>query len=461
MKKWVVALLIIIFLSMLVTARITGYQTAEQTKEIDVPAGWDFISFPSSTTISLAFGNLHPAIYQLKNSKWERFTLQTFQPNTGYFIDFVQGGKIKIPIATSQSSIHLTKGMNVIGVSIDVQIKDGKIKSKGTEKSFSDVITSFWEFDGKQQKWNKIDNYEFTLKPGKGYLLYAKEEGELVFETAKIIGGWSDNFEDGDYTKNPVWKVTNYGNPPNYATIGETTNAHGGTPIGFGRGYLHGRNVLAATKSTTAYGTWEFDVVEVLFDSQQAFIRNPIVYFIVSLTKVKTEGYYFTITREIKNKNKLVAKLDKFVNQQQEISIPLTEIAKHTKSRSVIGDTPPPSFHTSHVKIIRESNGNFLLYVDDGLWKGNDNSITTSDYFMVTGVPHQFDWGKGVAPFSIDNIRVTPLSSQPTTPQPVTSVQPLSQPSSASGQAVRIIKQQQLKLQKQKAIERYRTLQRD
>ncbi len=92
-----------------------------------------------------------------------------------------------IPIATSQSSIHLTKGVNAIGVSIDVKTKDGKIKSKGKEKSFSDAIDSFWEFDEKQQKWNKIDNYEFTLKPGKGYLLYANEEGELAFDTAKSI----------------------------------------------------------------------------------------------------------------------------------------------------------------------------------------------------------------------------------------------------------------------------------
>ncbi len=443
MKKWVVALLILISLSsLIVTAQITGYQTAGQTKEIDVPAGWNLVSFPSSTVTGLALGNwkynkiYQPAmaIYQLKDSKWERFNpMRTLEPNTGYFIDFVQGGKMRISIdVTSQSSIHLTKGVNVIGVSIDVQIKDGKIKSKGTEKSFSDAIDSFWEFDGKTQKWNKIDNYEFTLKPGKGYLLYAKEEGELVFETAKIIGGWSDNFEDGDYTKNPVWKVGVFEYPKVARPVGyprelddplfELDGKVTPIPIEVINGelfvsypYQYPRSVRLgriAIESTQAYGTWEFDVGRHVNGKGKELGLVADIWFITSkMTSKKLlprEGYHLYLYSSGSSVG-----LNKTIGKGEEITI--------------LSKKNIPAQDNYHIKITRDKDGRFKVQVAGQILEGTDNTITTSTHFLLGTVEHRIPQYNSFYPeltettgtsgsglptrFKVDNIRVTPLSS--------------------------------------------------
>ncbi len=114
-------ILVIISLSMIVTARITGYQTVGQTKVIDVHIGWNYVLFPSLTTIiNFEPSNLHPAIYHIKNSEWKNIILPIFQPNAGYFIHSVQEGKMRISIATNQPIVvdnFANTNMNKIDVS--------------------------------------------------------------------------------------------------------------------------------------------------------------------------------------------------------------------------------------------------------------------------------------------------------------------------------------------------------
>ncbi len=357
-KKYGVLVVLLILMAITVNARITGYQIGTPPKEVDVAAGWNLVSFPKVTIKSTALGDLQPAIYQFKDAKWERFTVQQFEPNTAYFMDFMQARKIKIPLATSHPNVQLKQGWNAIGVSVDVKIKDGKIKSTGQEYALKNKVTALYVFNAEQQKWNPVTiNDDVSLVPGKGYLLYSTQAGELTFEKeAPTMTFTGDDFEDGDYTKNPEWKKT----PETSAFVSlDDYQLH------LERGSLY-------TSSSQTYGTWEFDIP---VDKTKPGVAIGNIYFISESMPISNyfsildSSYYFFwrgdgrigINKTMLTQRNLVEVVPRW-NTNKEVSSQISH----------------------HFKITRSNDGKFTLFVDNNMWgEGRDNELQTSKLFVI------------------------------------------------------------------------------
>ena len=223
--------------------------------------------------------------------------------------------------------------------------------------------------------------------------------------TACFIG---DDFEDGDYTKNPEWKTT--------PLIGDQQKE-------IRQGWLYGRNVEYATPSTQAFGTWNFKYIFLAGKE-----RSPRVYFIAShqdmINSIQKTGYYLSYGSHSKIQSPFInPSIIKVVDNHEEkislIRVGDTNLQDDEQpflnlelGMSSLGGT----VFIKPVKILLDNNGKLTVETPEGKFEGNDNNpIKTSNYFVVTGIPFSLQdkqlLGTTTAPFYIDNIQLTPATS--------------------------------------------------
>jgi len=186
-------------------------------------------------------------------------------------------------------------------------------------------------------------------------------------------GGVVDNFSDGNFTVNPVW-----------------TTELGGWQVS--SGYLRGDNTVAVDKirtpSTQAYGTWNFDFQ---FQTTSGTSGQVVRVFPIATLTTLNSGYYV-----------FADGAGTFQFRRLDSGTPTT----------LINSTWIPNLQSHSVKVIRDFDNTFKLYLD-GILKGTsaaDVTYLTSTFFGV--------WNSGTAATDnhyIDNISCAPAATATTT----------------------------------------------
>ncbi len=196
--------------------------------------------------------------------------------------------------------------------------------------------------------------------------------------TVSVVGscaaatGVVDNFSDGNFTANPVW-----------------TSELGGWQVS--SGYLRGDNTVTVDKirtpSTQVYGTWNFDFQ---FQTTSGTTGQVVRVFPIATLTTLNSGYYVFADGS-----------GTFQFRRLDAGTPTT----------LINSTWSPNLQWHTVKVIREFDNTFKLYLD-GILKGTsvaDATYLTSSFFGI--------WNSGTAATDnhyIDNISCSPPSTATT-----------------------------------------------
>ncbi len=160
---------------------VTLPNRASCTKQIEVVSdlsvkrelvsGWNLIIVPVKSKVIDIVGKNPVAVYRYAGT-WERIT--TPEINAGvYFIELEK--QISFTIKPSLTPSHVVKGWNII--SLPATAKDKKVKDMRVEKE-SVIVYRF----NTQQKWTALSS-EDVLSPYEGYIVYAKEDGDIFFRS--------------------------------------------------------------------------------------------------------------------------------------------------------------------------------------------------------------------------------------------------------------------------------------
>ena len=195
-----------------------------------------------------------------------------------------------------------------------------------------------------------------------------------------------DNFDDGDYTKNPSWGTKQI-------CSRDPTNPWCPNIID-GELYVHGNSLM--TQSKQAYGDWSFELKDMDFSDGKKRI-NADIYFILEKTKqnfpeisysvIPITGYHYY---QIWNENKDYATIGVKVT---------TAIGKD----KTLFEEKVPASPKYAVKITRSLDNKFKLQVNDNSFEfADDSKITKCSNFFIRPIT----WDGGASLFRMDNIKL-------------------------------------------------------
>lgn len=199
-----------------------------------------------------------------------------------------------------------------------------------------------------------------------------------------LMAQLNESFSDMNFTENPAWT----GNTDKFLVQAPITSGDGSIDASWNPdGHMlqsipDGGDAVIVTESSRAYGEWLFSIAD--GKSWSISSSNDFAVIIMSDTNdpdllkdgaQNFNGYYFGYDKTT---------ADKFALYKQ-VGTTSTAIITTTFPSGIDGTASIPY----SIKITRQNNGDWSLYIDEGLYNDpvtlqgtvNDNEITTSNYF--------------------------------------------------------------------------------